>query len=224
MSDPRRDDQRRNDRYRDVRERMVARQLAARDITDTRVLHAMRRVPRHEYVPASLAEDAYADGPLPIGLGVTISQPYIVALMTQALAIEPTDRVLEVGTGSGYGAAVLAEIAEHVTTVESLAAHASTARERLARYGDRVRVVEGDGSNGYPPDAPYDAISVTAAAPEIPRPLLEQLATGGRLVIPVGSGVEDLVRITRTPDGDVREVITQVRFVPLIGEHGVGHR
>lgn len=199
---------------------MVDEQLAARDITDRRVLDALRRVERHEYVAAEPAE-AYADRPLSIGHGVTISQPYIVALMTQALGVADTDRVLEVGTGSGYGAAVLAELAAHVTTVELIEPLADAARQRLAsRYG-HVEVVAGDGTVGHPDGAPYDAISVTAAGPSIPAPLLDQLAPGGRLVMPVGGGPERLVRLTRGPDGDVTETLTAVRFVPLRGRHGV---
>lgn len=207
---------------RSARERMVAGQLAARDISDARVLDAMRRVPRHEFVPPRLVTQAYDDRPLPIGHDVTISQPYIVALMTQALRLRPSDRVLEIGTGSGYAAAVLAELVADVTTVECIEPLALEARDRLASYGDRVRVVVGDGSLGHAAGAPYDAIVVTAAAPEIPPPLLEQLGPGGRLVIPVGRGVEQLVRVTRTDHGDERDVLLPVRFVPLTGEHGVG--
>ena len=204
-----------------AREAMVDLQLAGRDIVDERVLEAMRRVPRHEFVPDDVAADAYADHPLPIGHRVTISQPYIVALMTQELAVTPTDRVLEIGTGSGYGAAVLAELADHVVTVETIEPLADQARARLAvRYGDRVEVVTGDGTLGHEPAAPYDAISVTAAAPEVPPPLLDQLAIGGRLVMPVGQGVEDLVLIHRTHDGFDRRVVLKVTFVPLVGEHG----
>jgi protein-L-isoaspartate(D-aspartate) O-methyltransferase len=209
--------------HRAARLRMVAEQLATRDISDERVLDAMRRVPRHEFVPKHLARQAYDDWPLPIGHAVTISQPYIVALMTQALRLRPGDRVLEVGTGSGYAAAVLAELADDVTTIECIEPLAEQARERLAAYGERVRVITGDGSLGFAPHAPYDAIVVTAAAPEIPRPLLAQLAPGGRLVIPVGRGVEQLVRVTRTDHGDEREELLPVRFVPLTGEHGL-HR
>jgi protein-L-isoaspartate(D-aspartate) O-methyltransferase len=201
---------------------MVAEQLAARDITDERVLDAMRRVPRHEFVPSTSPGQAYDDHPLPIGYGVTISQPYIVALMTQALRLQPGDRVLEVGTGSGYAAAVLAELADDVTTIECIAPLAELAGNDspVRRASPRGR---GDGSLGYAPRAPYDAIVVTAAAPEIPQPLLDQLAPGGRLVIPVGRGVEQLVRVTRTEHGDEREELLPVRFVPLTGEHGV-HR
>jgi protein-L-isoaspartate(D-aspartate) O-methyltransferase len=209
--------------HRAARLRMVAEQLASRDITDEQVLLAMRRVPRHEFVPEHLARQAYDDWPLPIGHDVTISQPYIVAFMTQALRLRPGDRVLEVGTGSGYAAAVLAEMVEDVTTIECIEPLAELARTRLARYGARVLVVTGDGSLGYAPRAPYDAIVVTAAAPEIPEPLLDQLAPGGRLVIPVGRGVEQLVRVTRTEHGDEREELLPVRFVPLTGEHGL-HR
>ena len=208
--------------HRAARLRMVAEQLAARDISDERVLDAMRRVPRHEFVPEHAAAQAYEDHPLPIGHDVTISQPYIVALMTQALQLRPGDRVLEIGTGSGYAAAVLAEIADDVTTIECIEPLAEQARTRLAPYGDRVRVIAGDGSLGHEPHAPYDAIVVTAAAPEIPRPLLDQLAPGGRLVIPVGIGVEQLVRVTRTEHGDEHEELLPVRFVPLTGEYGVG--
>lgn len=204
------------------RHRMVELQLAARDITDDRVLDAMRRVPRHEFVPPAVAPEAYSDQPLPIGHGATISQPYIVAFMAQALRLAPGDRVLEVGTGSGYAAAVLAEIVDDVTTIECTVPLAEEARSRLARYGDRVRVLVGDGSVGAPEGAPYDAIVVTAAAPTIPPPLLDQLAPGGRLVIPVGRGVESLVRVTRTPTGDAREELLAVRFVPLTGEYGMG--
>ncbi len=194
---------------------MVRHQLARRDITDERVLDAMTRVPRHRFVPGASIADAYADHPLSIGHDVTISQPYIVALMAESLQLRPTDRVLEVGTGSGYGAAVLAELAAHVTTVERITALATAAAERLADYGERVDVVVGDGNRGHPPGAPYDAISVTAAAPAIPPALLEQLAPGGRLVMPVGDGVEELRRVTRTAEGDLTEVVGRVRFVPL---------
>ena len=198
---------------------MVDEQLAARDITDERVLDALRRVPRHDYVDTGAVE-AYADRPLPIGHGVTISQPYIVALMTQALAVKDGDRVLEVGTGSGYGAAVLAELAAHVTSVELIEPLAVAARKRLAERYDNVEVVTGDGTIGHPAGAPYDAISVTAAGPKIPPPLLDQLAPGGRLVMPLGRGPERLIRLTRGPAEDVTETLTAVRFVPLRGRYG----
>jgi protein-L-isoaspartate(D-aspartate) O-methyltransferase len=202
------------------RRTMVERQLERRGITDRRVLEAMGRVPRHEFVPGASVDQAYSDQPLPIGHGVTISQPYIVALMTQALELRGDERVLEVGTGSGYAAAVLAELAASVVSVETIGPLAELARSRLATYGDRVLVVEGDGSLGYPDAAPYDAISVTAAAPRVPQPLLDQLAIGGRLVMPVGRGIEDLVLVRRDETGFTRTVLTSVRFVPLIGEHG----
>lgn len=200
---------------------MVDRHIAARGISDATTLAAMRTVRRHAFVPQAIAADAYDDRPLPIGHGATISQPYIVALMTEALRLGPTDRVLEIGTGSGYGAAVLAECAGHVTTVETVEPLAAAARTRLASFGPRVEVIHGDGSDGHGPGQPFDAISVTAAATEIPQPLLDQLAAGGRLVMPVGRGVEELVRIERTADGDRRDVICRVRFVPLVGRHGM---
>jgi len=203
-----------------ARERMVDEQLAPRGIDDERVLAAMRSVPRHEFVPHDLVGDAYADAPMPIGHGATISQPFIVAFMTQALAIRPTDRVLEVGTGSGYGAAVLAQLAAHVTSVEVVAPLAAAARERLTSRSN-VEVITGDGSLGHLVGAPFDAISVTAAAPAVPEPLLAQLAPGGRLVMPVGSGVEQLIRVSRTAEGDSTETLLAVRFVPLRGRHGV---
>ena len=202
------------------RRHSIDRQLARRDITDQRVLDAMLAVPRHRFVADDLAAFAYEDRPLPIGYDATISQPYIVALMAQAVAPQPTDRVLEVGAGSGYAAAVLAELAAEVIAVEFVEPLAELAAERLAVYGERVQVVCADGTLGYPPKAPYDVISVAAAAPTIPPPLLEQLADGGRLVMPVGRGAEQLVLITRTAEGDVRRVLTQVRFVPLRGRHG----
>lgn len=201
---------------------MVANQLAARDIDDVRVLEAARRVHRHRFVPDEMIGAAYDDRPLPIGFGATISQPYIVALMVQSLHRAPMSRALEIGTGSGYGAAMLAEVAGHVVTVECVARLADSARQRLASYGDRVEVVHGDGSGGHQSGAPYDAICVTAAAPRVPEPLIDQLAIGGRLVIPVDVGSwEDLVLVTRLEKGVTREVITQVRFVPLTGRHGV---
>ena len=202
------------------REHSVEWQLARRDIIDERVLEAMRRVPRHRFVPEDLAEYAYDDRPLPIGWDATISQPYIVALMAQALDLQPTDRVLEVGAGSGYAAAVMAELAGHVTALEYVEPLAEMAAEHLATYDDRVNVVHADGSLGHSAGAPYDAISVAAAARSIPPPLLEQLAPGGRLVIPVGRGSEELVLITRTPTGDERKVLSLVRFVPLQGRYG----
>jgi protein-L-isoaspartate(D-aspartate) O-methyltransferase len=201
---------------------MVDTQMARRDIADVRILDAARHVPRHRFVPRSQQRAAYEDRPLPIGHGATISQPYIVALMTQELRLEPGDRVLEVGTGSGYGAAILSEVADHVVTIERVPALAATAAAALDGLGYDVDVVEGDGSMGHPARAPYDAICVTAAAPGVPEPLMDQLAVGGRIVVPVKVGAwEDLVRVTRTETGSDRDVITQVRFVPLVGRHGV---
>jgi len=206
--------------YDEPRRRMVEEQLRARDIEDPRVLAAMGRVPRHLFVPAALRFRAYADHPLPIGNGQTISQPYIVALMTELAEVEPDDKVLEIGTGSGYQAAVLSEIAREVATIEIVSELADTARARLAELGYKnVTVRTGDGYLGWKEKAPFDAILVTAAAPEVPPPLVEQLAPGAILVIPVGpqSQVQSLLRIQKTADGTtVTREILPVVFVPLV--------
>jgi protein-L-isoaspartate(D-aspartate) O-methyltransferase len=205
-----------------LRARMVERQIAGRDVDDERVLDAMRAVPRHVFVPAVSLRQAYADGPLAIGQGQTISQPYVVAWMTQQLEIEPGDRVLEVGTGCGYAAAVLAEMAGEVWTIERHPELADRARHVLARLGyDHVTVVVADGSTGYRAAAPYDAIIVAAAAPRVPDALVDQLADGGRLVLPVdrGSG-QELLRVRKRGSEVQRSSLGGVRFVPLIGEQG----
>jgi protein-L-isoaspartate(D-aspartate) O-methyltransferase len=198
---------------------MVSTQIEARGVTDSRVLAAMREVPRHEFVPESMREEAYRDQPLPIGHGQTISQPYVVAVMSELAQLEPGQRVLEVGTGSGYQAAVLAELAAEVYTIEILEPLASAAARTLRRLGcESVRSRHGDGYRGWPEAAPFDAIVVTAAAPRVPPALLEQLRIGGRLVIPVGERSQELEVHTRTPQGvEVRRVLP-VRFVPMTGE------
>jgi protein-L-isoaspartate(D-aspartate) O-methyltransferase len=205
------------------RERMVERQLKARGIRDPRVLAAMALVPRERFVPDALRESAYDDGPLPIGEGQTISQPYIVALMIEAAAVAPGDRVLEVGAGSGYAAAVMSRIAGKVHAVERHASMAQSADRRLRALGfDNVEVIAGDGSGGLPDQAPFDAILVAAAAEKVPDPLRRQLAVGGRLVVPVGgAGVQSLLCVTRTGDDSWSEDrLGDVRFVPLIGAFG----
>lgn len=206
------------------RERMVAAQIAARGVSDPLVLEAMRTVPREAFVPVSLADYAYDDGPLPIGEGQTISQPYIVAFMTAAARLKPGQRALEIGTGSGYGAAVLSRIASQVYTVERLGGLAHAARRRLADLGYvNVHVLEGDGTLGWPEHAPYDAIVVTAGGPRVPEALLDQLAVGGRLVMPVGGATrwQRLVRVIRMRgDDDEYQDLEEVAFVPLIGEQG----
>jgi protein-L-isoaspartate(D-aspartate) O-methyltransferase len=203
----------------DERERMVARQIVARGVTDARVLEAMRKVERHLFVPEALRAEAYADRALPIAHGQTISQPYIVALMTELAALRPTARVLEVGTGSGYQAAVLAVLVREVYTIEIVEPLAAEARERLRRLGHaNVFVRAGDGYRGWPEKAPFDAILVTAAPPEIPAPLLEQLAPGGRLVAPVGRDRQELVVVERTERGLSRRAVIPVTFVPMTGE------
>jgi protein-L-isoaspartate(D-aspartate) O-methyltransferase len=207
-----------------VRHAMVEEQLAARGIRDPAVLEAMRAVPREAFVPPDLTESAYDDGPLPIGEGQTISQPYVVAFMIAATAPRASDRALEIGTGSGYSAAVLALTVKEVYTVERIAALAETARRRLADLGHRnIRVQCGDGTLGWPEHAPYDVIIVTAGGPRIPPALLAQLAPGGRLIMPVGDErfFQQLVRCSRQADGRiVEETLEAVAFVPLIGAEG----
>jgi protein-L-isoaspartate(D-aspartate) O-methyltransferase len=207
------------DSFRDARQTMVARQLQRRDITDSRVLVAMGKVPRHRFVSEDWASQAYEDHPLPIGAGQTISQPYIVALMTQWAAVHPGDRVLEVGTGSGYQAAVLAEITNRVFTIELLPELARQAAARLKDLGyDQVRVRRGDGYQGWPEEAPFDAILITAAAPGVPPALEAQLKEGGRLVIPLEApyGGQTLVRWRKVQGKLVEEASLPVRFVPLV--------
>ncbi len=207
-----------------LRDIMIREQLAYRGISDPAVLAAMREVPREEFVPVDLRGSAYEDGPLPIGEGQTISQPYMVAYMTEALELSRGDRVLEIGTGSGYAAAVLSRIVAEVHTVERIAWLATAARERLDRLGyPNIRIHVGDGSLGWPEQAPYDAIVVTAGAPDVPQSLMEQLAAGGRLVIPVGHNLtfQTLVRVRRAGKNDYqRESLMAVMFVPLIGAAG----
>jgi protein-L-isoaspartate(D-aspartate) O-methyltransferase len=204
----------------DARRRMVEEQLQSRGIRDARVLDVFARLPRDLFVDGAHVERAYDDAPVAIGHGQTISQPYVVAITAEALGLGGRERVLEIGTGSGYAAAILGMLARDVHTVERLAELADTARERLNRLGlTNVHVHLGDGSRGWPETAPYDAIAVAAAAPRVPRALLEQLAVGGRMIVPVGSAEHQrLVRITRR---DVlrfdRDDLGEVRFVPLVG-------
>ncbi len=207
------------DRHLNRRLTMVRRQIEGRGVSDPQVLDAMRKVPRHRFVSRTLAGDAYKDHPLPIGVGQTISQPYIVALMAEAAAIGPDYRVLEVGTGSGYGAAVLAELAASVVSVERHRKLADSAARILAALGyDNATVVCADGSQGHPPGAPYDAVVVTAAAPTVPPQLVDQLADGGRLVIPVGppSFSQNLTLVRKEGDETTSERFCPVRFVPLV--------
>ncbi len=202
---------------RQARDRMVRDQIEARGVRDVRVLEAMRVVPRHLFVPPEMRIYSYADSPLPIGEGQTISQPYIVAYMSEALALRPGDRVLEIGTGSGYQAAVLARLCREVYSMEIIPALGKAAAERLAQMGfSNVRVRVGDGYKGWPEAAPFDAIIVTAAPERLPQALVDQLAAGGRMVLPLGRGVQDLVRIRRTAKGIARESLLPVRFVPMV--------
>jgi protein-L-isoaspartate(D-aspartate) O-methyltransferase len=209
-----------SDPFAAAREQMVRRQLAARGVRDPRVLDAMGRVPRHELVPPELRDEAYEDRPLPIGHGQTISQPYVVAAMSEALRLEGGERVLEVGTGSGYQAAVLGLLAREVYTIEIVAPLAERAAQDLERLGyANVHVRQGDGYRGWPEHAPFDAIMVTAAPDHVPQPLLDQLALGGRLVLPVGDTLgQELVLVTRGPEGFERKELLPVRFVPMTGE------
>jgi protein-L-isoaspartate(D-aspartate) O-methyltransferase len=201
---------------------MVEQQIEARGITDPRILAAMRDVPRHLFVPPPYDRDAYADTPLPIGNGQTISQPYIVALMTAFLHPEVTDTVLEIGAGSGYQAAILSALVRKVITIERIKEVAAHAKANLAAvHADNVTIVLGDGTFGHPPAAPYDGIIITAATPTIPAPLKTQLAEGGRLVAPVGDRtLQELVVLQRQGNRFIEERHGGVRFVPLIGEHG----
>ena len=204
------------------RERMVFEQLARRGIIEP-VLEAFRRVPREEFVDEDQQEFAYDDGPLSIGWGQTISQPYVVAMTVQALGLRGHERVLEIGTGSGYAAAILGALAREVVTIERIPELAEIAAERLARLGfSNVHVHCADGTLGWAPDAPYEAICVAAGAPRPPRPLLEQLAIGGRLVLPHGdTRSQQLARITRrSEDSFLEEDLGEVRFVPLVGAEG----
>jgi len=214
------------DSFATERQAMVAQQLKARDITDPRVLAAMAKVPRHRFVPDYLSHQAYGDHPLPIGSGQTISQPYIVALMSQWAEVKPGDKVLEVGTGSGYQAAILAELTERVFTMELLPELAEAAGRRLRALGyERIQGRAGDGYQGWPEEAPFDAILVTATAPEIPKALQEQLKEGGRLVIPVGpqGSVQQLLRLRKVKGELKEEERVPVLFVPLV-KPGEGRR
>lgn len=208
------------DDFAGARRRMVEEQIRARGVTAPRVLAAMEAVPRHLFVPEGERQRAYTDSPLPIGAGQTISQPYIVALMTSLLDVQPGDRILEVGTGSGYQAAVLSRLARRVYTVEILEPLANRARRTLAALGyDNVHVRVGDGYQGWPEEAPFDGIIVTAAPRHVPEPLLRQLKTGGKLVIPVGEGYQDLEVLTKRAGGGFdRTKVLPVRFVPMTGQ------
>ena len=198
---------------------MVTDQIEARGIRNPHVLEALRKVPRDRFVPDALRGQAYRDTPLPIGHQQTISQPYIVALMTELIEPEPDMKVLEIGTGSGYQAAVLAECVDRVYTIEILPELGRTAAELLEELGyENIVTRIGDGYDGWPDEAPFDAILVTAAPPSIPKPLLEQLKVGGKLVIPVGEFSQDLVVVTRTADGYERRPASYVRFVPMTGK------
>jgi protein-L-isoaspartate(D-aspartate) O-methyltransferase len=207
------------DPFTDARHRMVAEQIVSRGIRDQAVLRAMREVPRHLFVPAGQTEDAYADGPLPIGNGQTISQPYIVALMTELARPHPTDRALEIGTGCGYQSAVLARVVAHVYTVEIVDALAADAAARLKRLGySNITSRSGDGYEGWPGEAPFDIILVTAAPPQVPDALVQQLKPGGRMVVPVGDTLaQNLELVEKDHAGGLhRRVVAPVRFVPMI--------
>ena|SRR3990172_4386455 len=200
-------------------EKMVEEQLRGRDITDKKVLKVMEQTPRHMFMPEYLKYLAYEDHPFPIGHGQTISQPYIVALMTELLKLNGSENVLEIGTGSGYQAAILSKLAAQVYTIEIIPALADEARVRLAQMGyANVRVITGDGYKGLPQFAPFDSIIVTAAPEEIPPALVEQLKTGGKMVIPVGDSIQQLMLITKTSSGIKKESIVPVRFVPMVSE------
>lgn len=198
---------------------MVERQIQARGITAPAVLEALAAVPRHRFVPEALAPRAYDDTPLPIGYDQTISQPYVVAFMTEAAALTPDAKVLDIGTGSGYQAAVLAEIVNRVYSIEIVPELADRSRRLLADLGyDNVEVRTGDGYRGWPDEAPFDAIVVAAAPDHVPPALVEQLAVGARLVIPVGRFTQEILIVTKTAGGSTTEAVLPVRFVPMTGE------
>ena len=208
--------------YEKERIRMVEEQIIARGVKDERVLAAMRKVPRHEFLPEAIRGMAYQDSALPLGEAQTMSQPYMVALMTEQLELKGHERVLEIGTGSGYQAAVLSELCEKVYTVERIKMLADRARQSLDRLGYRsVAIKVYDGTYGWKEMAPFDAILVTAGAPDVPVPLVEQLKEGGRMVIPVGERFgQTLLKIVKTPEGPFTERSIPCVFVPLIGNHG----
>lgn len=209
------------DTFAAARERMVTEQIERRGVRSPAVLHAFRTVPRHEFVPPEESADAYVDHPLAIGLGQTISQPYMVATMVEALDLPAGSKVLEIGTGSGYEAAILCVMGYAVFTIERHAELADRARARLERLGYRVEVRAADGTLGWPERAPFQGVVVSAAAPDLPIPLLQQLDEGGRLLIPVGTTDEQvLLRVTRRQGRLLREQLCRCRFVKLIGEHG----
>jgi len=201
---------------------MVESQLMRRGIKDRRVLDAMRQVPRHLFIPKDMRDLAYCDGPLPIGQGQTISQPYIVALMTELLELTGQEKVLELGTGSGYQAAILSRLVSQVYSVERHATLAEQAEKVFTQLGyDNIVISVGDGTLGWPEHSPYEAIIVTAAAPDVPQPLMEQLADGGRLVAPVGSRWSQvLAKVKRQGETLTKEHLTAVAFVPLVGKYG----
>ncbi len=200
----------------------MVRRLEAQGISDKNVLEVMRRIPRHLFIPNALWDQAYVDHPVPIDCGQTISQPYIVALMTQALQLTKSDRVLEIGTGSGYQTAILAELAQHVYTIERFPELSEKAQKLLKEAGyTNISFRVGDGTMGWPEEAPFEKIIVTAAAPDVPRPLIEQLAEGGRLVIPVGGRqLQTLLQITKEGEKLRREELCACSFLPLIGREG----
>ena len=207
------------DNFQTLRERMVETQIRARDVRNAAVLQAMGRVPRHLFVPDDVRPFAYDDRPLPIGRGQTISQPYIVAYMTEALQLEPAHTVLEIGTGSGYQAAILADIVKQVYSIEIVPDLAESARRALAQAGVRnVEVRTGNGYLGWPDRAPFDRIIVTAAPPEIPQALVDQLAAGGIMVVPVGTSHQEIVVVTKTPGGVIQQRTIEVRFVPMVSK------
>jgi protein-L-isoaspartate(D-aspartate) O-methyltransferase len=212
-------EQPRRSNHETAREWMVERQIAARGISDRRLLQAMLAVPRHELVPEDYRMYAYADQALPIGEEQTISQPYIVAYMTQQLALKGDERVLEIGTGSGYQAAVLAELCERVYTIEIVAPLAERAKRDLKRLGyENIEFRQGDGYAGWPEKAPFDAIIVTAAPERVPEPLVQQLKIGGRMILPVGRHYQQLMLITKNEEGVRQRRLIPVRFVPMTGE------